>query len=111
MYDDLIAEAREPWLKVTALGQKTLKPPIIDRLTDALESTLLRESQLIVELDQVACAIGDHRYMDPPDGGNVSLGEQVKRMRAEVDSFLKLQAALKTVADSRRGTTLENEFC
>lgn len=36
-----------------------------------------------VELDAISAAIGTVRYMDPPDGGDVSLAEQVRRMREE----------------------------
>jgi|SRR5690606_6623687 len=39
------------------------------------------------ELAEVSAAIGSHDYLDPPDGGSVSLGEQVRRMRAELVSL------------------------
>lgn len=38
------------------------------------------------ELSEVSRAIGSVRWMDPPDGGDVSLGEQVKRMRADLEA-------------------------
>ena len=44
------------------------------------------------ELSAISMSLRDHRYMDPPDGGDVSLAEQVARMRAEVDT---LREALK----------------
>lgn len=37
--------------------------------------------RLTAEQDAVSAAIGTNEYMDPPDGGNVSLAEQVRRMR------------------------------
>lgn len=43
------------------------------------------------ELDEVANAIGSVRWMDPPDGGNVSLGEQVRRMREDLDAAERLR--------------------
>lgn len=33
------------------------------------------------ELSEIAAAIGSVRFMDPPDGGSVTLAEQVTRMR------------------------------
>lgn len=38
------------------------------------------------ELDHVSASIGSQRWMDPPDGGSVSLGEQVNRMRADLET-------------------------
>lgn len=38
------------------------------------------------ELSEVSRAIGSVRWMDPPDGGDVSLGEQVNRMRADLEA-------------------------
>jgi hypothetical protein len=45
---------------------------------------------LAAELDAVASAIGTSEYLDPPDGGSVTLAEQVARMRAERDALLHL---------------------
>jgi hypothetical protein len=39
------------------------------------------------ELTDVAGAIGSPEFMDPPDGGGVSLGEQVERMRARLSAL------------------------
>ena len=44
------------------------------------------------ELTAISMSLRDHRYMDPPDGGDVSLAEQVARMRKECD---ELRVALK----------------
>lgn len=41
--------------------------------------------RLRADLDAVASALPGVRYMDPPDGGSVSLAEQVRRMSAEID--------------------------
>jgi len=43
--------------------------------------------RLTRETDEVAAAIGGTDYMDPPDGGAPSLGEQVSRMRADRDAL------------------------
>jgi hypothetical protein len=62
---------------------------------------LIEEQALKVclELDSVTMAIPDCRYMDPPDGGNVSLGEQVSRMWQDVQ---KWQLAASKNADCIR---------
>lgn len=112
MYEALLNEARQPWCKVTALGQQTLKPPIIDKLADALEQLIVTNTDLcrrlcLFQLEQtmLVAAIRDCRYMDPPDGGDVPLFEQVRRMRAEVDSLLaRLPAVPVEVPD-------ETDFC
>lgn len=39
------------------------------------------------ECAAVSSAIGTVRYMDPPDGGDVSLAEQVRRMSARIDTL------------------------
>lgn len=41
------------------------------------------------ELSEVSAAIGTDAYLDPPDGGSVSLGEQVRRMRDELVGLLQ----------------------
>lgn len=38
------------------------------------------------DLDAISAAIGTVRFMDPPDGGDVSLAEQVRRMKAALDA-------------------------
>lgn len=38
------------------------------------------------ELSEVSGAIGSVRWMDPPDGGDVSMAEQVRRMRADLEA-------------------------
>lgn len=46
-------------------------------------------ARLTTELDAVSSAIGGPEYMDPPDGGNVSLGEQVRRMKSGLMEALR----------------------
>ena len=50
-------------------------------------------ARLTAEQDAVSVAIGTNEYMDPPDGGNVSLAEQVRRMRAAL--LARVEAAEK----------------
>ena len=42
------------------------------------------------ELDAISMAIGTSRFMVPPDGGNVSLSEQVRQMKSNLYSMLDL---------------------
>ena len=50
------------------------------------------EQAMHAELSAISMSLRDHRYMDPPDGGDVSLAEQVARMRKECD---ELRAVLR----------------
>ena len=54
-----------------------------------------RVAELTSQMNEVVLAIPGTRYMDPPDGGDVSLGEQVRRMaldlgakQAEIDRLM-----------------------
>ena len=42
--------------------------------------------RLTKELSEIAAAIGTVRFMNPPDGGDVSLAEQIRRMRKALDA-------------------------
>jgi hypothetical protein len=49
-------------------------------------TSLIRQiADLRAELDRVSAAIGTDQFMDPPDGGSVSLSEQVRRMRVALE--------------------------
>lgn len=54
------------------------------RAADALDAQAAEIARL---RDDVSLAIGSNRYLDPPDGGNVPLPEQVRRMRVECDAL------------------------
>jgi len=49
------------------------------------------------ELDEVSAAIGTVRFMDPPDGGSVTLAEQVSCMR---DALNAAEDKLKIATDA-----------
>lgn len=56
------------------------------RVSHATIATLTAEvSRLTVALAEVSAALPGPVYMDPPDGGDVSLAEQVRRMAAELE--------------------------
>jgi hypothetical protein len=69
-------------------------------LTLQQERDRLREEQ-----EEVSRAIGSVRWMDPPDGGSVSLGEQVRRVRVDLETAEKwcdnLRDALTPSADTK----------
>lgn len=46
---------------------------------------------------EISAALPGARYMDPPDGGDVSLGEQVRRMAQDVDLITNERDTLKDV--------------
>lgn len=48
--------------------------------------TMIRAEKAEKELGQVSTAIGSVRWMDPPDGGDVPLSEQVKRIREDLEA-------------------------
>ena len=50
------------------------------------DEALLWQGRVDNELSAVATAIGTVEFMDPPDGGDVSLSEQVSRMRAALSA-------------------------
>lgn len=54
------------------------------------------------ELDWVSAAIGSVRFMDPPDGGSVSLAEQVSRMRQALDTAEAELLSLRSDRDEAR---------
>lgn len=45
------------------------------------------QDQLRQQLQEVCNAIGSPEYMDPPDGGSVTIAEQVSRMREDRDQL------------------------
>lgn len=57
-----------------------------------------------IELDAISAAIGCNDYLDPPDGGDVPLAEQVRRMRADVamlrNDLVACQEGNKSYQDS-----------
>lgn len=63
--------------------------------------------EMRAELSAVSSAIGSVRFMDPPDGGSVTLAEQVSRMRAELEA---LEAALTPSAATKAAYIGEFSF-
>lgn len=59
------------------------------------------------ELSAVSSAIGSVRWMDPPDGGDVTLAEQVARMRTHME---RLEEALTPSSDTKADYIGEFQF-
>jgi|GEM_PF-1835067 len=57
----------------------------IEALAAERDAATERAEKAKAELTDISAAIGTVRFMDPPDGGDVSLAEQVRRMRAALD--------------------------
>lgn len=64
----------------------------------------------LTEIDAISSAIKSHRYMDPPDGGSVTIAEQVARMwednealRTERDALLARLAPMQSPQQSGEG--------
>lgn len=55
----------------------------ISALLECFEDVSEERYQLRQELQEVCNAIGSTEYMDPPDGGSVTIAEQVSRMRED----------------------------
>jgi hypothetical protein len=58
---------------------------MVDALASLSQSGGRPQSDAQKELNDIAVAIGSNRFLDPPDGGSVSLAEQVTRMRQALE--------------------------
>lgn len=68
---------------------------VIDRHDDELVEQAKTIIDLRGQLDAIAAALPDARYMDPPDGGSVTIAEQVARMRADLANAAALNTKLE----------------
>jgi hypothetical protein len=67
---------------------------------------------LLAEVDAVWQAMpNDARYLDPPDGGDVPLHEQVARMAAEAARASELEAALRVACQHIEFPKLRISHC
>ncbi|ELC0893057.1 hypothetical protein [Pseudomonas aeruginosa] len=57
------------------------------------------------EIDQCASALPGTYYMDPPDGGNVSIPEQIRRMAKDAARYRWLIASAWYVGPEPKGDT------
>lgn len=86
MTDDIVArlrqQARNRYLHL-ADGELAARQTVEWKAADWFEA---RVRELEAEVSGVSAAIGTTRFMDPPDGGSVTLSEQVARMRQAIDA-------------------------
>ncbi|WP_052163038.1 hypothetical protein [Pseudomonas aeruginosa] len=61
--------------------------------------------RLEAELSQCASALPGTYYMDPPDGGNVSIPEQIRRMAKDAARYRWLIASAWYVGPEPKGDT------
>lgn len=88
----------------------------INRLKVLAESLVIRAGSagpdisadflgLIAELEQCASALPGTYYMDPPDGGNVSIPEQIRRMAKDAARYRALRQKERGVVVVRNRTS------
>lgn len=83
---DLLARATAAEAKYTnLLAESATIKERANRLESEKEAAEAHVAELVGALANVAAAIGSVRFMDPPDGGDVSLSEQVRRMRVALE--------------------------
>ena len=63
--------------------------------------------RLTTELDKCAAALPGAYYMDPPDGGDVSVSEQLKRMAQDAERYRLLRRKFAIISDGEGHA----EFC
>ncbi|MFP7983927.1 ead/Ea22-like family protein [Pseudomonas aeruginosa] len=59
----------------------------INKLRQKLQSAEVDRDRLKAELEQSASVLPGNYYMDPPDGGNVSIPEQIRRMAKDAERY------------------------
>ena len=83
--------------------QQALVDEFVDYVIGAAECEKCWEAkELRMQVDAVSAAIGTTAYMDPPDGGSVSLAEQVARMR---DDHAAALAEWREIAETETNRT------
>lgn len=84
------------------------KSPSVRYIRADLHEALDAENKLREQLDAVSAAICSSRWMDPPDGGDVSLAEQVRRM-ADENKRLRIASHLKEYRARNTSAALANK--
>lgn len=79
-----VAELREDLAKANAIIEAHKIRPRGKSVVAAILDLEAQINYLESQLAEIAAALPGNYYMDPPDGGNVSIAEQVRRMAADV---------------------------
>jgi len=83
---------------------------IVDEVRPLLEANARELVQASKELDAISAAIGSTRFMDPPDGGDVPVHEQVERMAvALLDAERSRDEALEALRVERKRVAVLEE--
>jgi hypothetical protein len=90
----LLDEHQDRWKELS--GVLGVDDVDVDDVFSRVHTLCSIEEDFDREMNEVAMAIGSTRYMDPPDGGSPSLGEQVSRMASELDN---LKDALRSISN------------
>lgn len=110
-FQDEVWGSFDGWAKSLGWGLTGIQPECFAMMDASVRELVEARKQL----DAISAAIGSTRFMDPPDGGDVSLAEQVRRMRealGEAETALKpfAQAAIDCdVADDLRIGVVKRE--
>lgn len=81
-------ERHTPWrvVKVSGLTSGESSEEIA-RLRAELEAARGDAERLQAEMTNIICSIPEGYYMDPPDGGDVTVAEQVRRMAVDAEQL------------------------
>ncbi|MCT5287590.1 hypothetical protein LZL11_24155 [Pseudomonas aeruginosa] len=77
----------------------------INKLRQKLQSAEVDRDRLKAELEQSASVLPGNYYMDPPDGGNVSIPEQIRRMAKDAARYRALRQKERGVVVVRNRTS------
>ncbi len=75
----------------------------IDHMRRERETLALESLRAGAQLTSVSIAIGSNRWLDPPDGGDVSLAEQVTRMREALEAAEAASGRTRCGIAARKG--------
>jgi uncharacterized protein YoaH (UPF0181 family) len=73
-------------------------------LQSQLEAATRDAEQFLGELDEITAALPGVWYMSPPDGGDVSVAEQVRRMAKDAARYRWLRQWYVVAGEPRSGT-------
>ncbi|HCF3715350.1 TPA: hypothetical protein NID03_001844 [Pseudomonas aeruginosa] len=104
-----LAHPDAEWFIARNLDHPNIDKPAASFIAAATPKTVLglidEVERLEEELSQCASALPGTYYMDPPDGGNVSIPEQIRRMAKDAARYRWLIASAWYVGPEPKGDT------